>query len=409
MIRKLGKIVGIWIAMFCLAGSGPGPEIGTGTETGNGTGAATSQGAVESFAADAGLSFIRPAGAASRIKDIASLQAGRDNQLIGYGLVVGLQGTGDGLRNSPFTEQSLRAMLQNLGISTEGGASRVNNVAAVIVTANLPPFASLGSRIDVTVSSLGDATSLRGGTLIMTSMSGADGQIYAVAQGSVIVSAINAQGDAATLQQGTATAGRLPGGAIIEREIPAKFKQVDGLVYQLRNPDFTTAVGMADVINAFSEERYGSAIAEARDSTSVAIRKPPTADLARLTAELEGLVVETDSPARVVVNERTGTIVIGNDVRVSRVAVSHGTLTVQINELPTIVQPLPFSDGVTAVEPLTDITAGIDGGQIAMIDGPDLRTLVAGLNSIGVKPDGIIAILQGIKSAGALHAELVLQ
>lgn len=411
MIRKLGKIVGIWIAMFCLAGSGPGPDFGagTGTETGNGTGTATSQGAVDSFATGSGLSFIRPAGAASRIKDIASLQAGRDNQLIGYGLVVGLQGTGDGLRNSPFTEQSLRAMLQNLGISTEGGASRVNNVAAVIVTANLPPFASLGSRIDVTVSSLGDATSLRGGTLIMTSMSGADGQIYAVAQGSVIVSAINAQGDAATLQQGTATAGRLPGGAIIEREIPAKFKQVDGLVYQLRNPDFTTAVGMADVINAFSEARYGSAIAEAQDSTSVAVRKPARADLARLTAELEGLVVETDTPARVVVNERTGTIVIGNDVRVSKVAVSHGTLTVQINEMPTVVQPLPFSDGVTAVEPLTDITAGIDGGQIAMIEGPDLRTLVAGLNSIGVKPDGVIAILQGIKSAGALHAELVLQ
>lgn len=409
MIRKLAKIVGIWIAMFCLAGSGPGPDFANGPQNSNGTGAATSSAAVDSFASGSGMGFIRPAGAASRIKDIASLQAGRDNQLIGYGLVVGLQGTGDGLRNSPFTEQSLRAMLQNLGISTEGGASRVNNVAAVIVTANLPPFASLGSRIDVTVSSLGDATSLRGGTLVMTSMSGADGQIYAVAQGSVIVSAITAQGDAATLQQGTATAGRLPGGAIIEREIPAKFKQVDGLVYQLRNPDFTTAVGMADVINAFSEARYGSAIAEARDSTSVAIRKPATADLARLTAELEGLVVETDTPARVVVNERTGTIVIGNDVRVSRVAVSHGTLTVQINEMPTVVQPLPFSDGVTAVEPLTDITAGIDGGQIAMIEGPDLRTLVAGLNSIGVKPDGIIAILQGIKSAGALHAELVLQ
>lgn len=399
MIRTLAKIVGIWAAMFVLAGSGPGPATGTGTGTAS----------VEQFASGSGLSFIRPAGASSRIKDIASLQAGRDNQLIGYGLVVGLQGTGDGLRNSPFTEQSLRAMLQNLGISTEGGASRVNNVAAVIVTANLPPFASLGSRIDVTVSSLGDATSLRGGTLVMTSLSGPDGQIYAVAQGSVIVSAMNAQGDAATLQQGTATAGRLPGGAIIEREIPATFKQVDGLVYQLRNPDFTTAVGMADVINAFSEARYGTAIAEARDSTTVAVRKPPRADLARLTAELEGLVIETDSPARVVVNERTGTIVIGNDVRISRVAVSHGTLIVQINETPTIVQPLPFSDGVTAVEPLTDITAGVDGGQVAIIDGPDLRTLVAGLNSIGVKPDGIIAILQGIKSAGALHAELVLQ
>jgi len=401
MIRKTAKIFSIWLAMLCLAGSGPGPGVGTG----NGAGSSSAA----EFSSGSSLGFIQPAGASSRIKDIASLQAGRDNQLIGYGLVVGLQGTGDGLRNSPFTEQSLRAMLQNLGISTEGGSSRVNNVAAVIVTANLPPFASLGSRIDVTASSLGDATSLRGGTLVMTSMSGPDGQIYAVAQGSVIVSAITAEGDAATLQQGTATAGRLPGGAIIEREIPAKFKQDSGLVYQLRNPDFTTAVGMADVINAYSEARYGSAIAEARDSTTVAIRKPDSADLARLTAELEGLVVETDTPARVVVNERTGTIVIGNDVRVSKVAVSHGTLTVQINETPTVVQPLPFTDGVTAIEPLTDITAGVDGGQIAIINGPDLRTLVAGLNSIGVKPDGIIAILQGIKTAGALHAELVLQ
>lgn len=347
--------------------------------------------------------------AAARIKDVASLQAARDNQLIGYGLVVGLQGTGDSLRNAPFTEQSLRAMLQNLGISTEGGAARSNNIAAVIVTANLPPFASLGSRIDVSVSSLGDASSLRGGTLVMTSLSGADGQIYAVAQGSVIVSGVSAAGDAASIQQGVTTAGRLPGGAIIEREIPARFKQVDGLVYQLRSPDFTTAVGMADVINAFARNRYGAPIAEALDSTSVAVRKPHDADLARLTAELEGLSIETDTPARVVINERTGTIVIGADVRISQVAVSHGTLTVKITETPTISQPSPFSDGVTAVEPLTDITAGVEGGQVALLAGPDLRTLVAGLNAIGLKPDGIIAILQGIKSAGALHAELVLQ
>jgi len=356
-----------------------------------------------------GILAAQSAVAASRIKDIAQLQAARDNQLIGYGLVVGLQGTGDSLRNSPFTEQSLRAMLQNLGISTEGGASRANNIAAVIVTANLPPFATVGSRMDVSVSSLGDATSLRGGTLVMTSLSGADGQVYAVAQGSVIVSGVTAQGDAATLQQGVTTAGRLPGGATIEREIPASFKQLGGLVFQLRNPDFSTAVGIADVINSYATNRYGQAIAEARDSTTIAVRKPDTADLARLMAELEALVVETDSPAKVVVNERTGTIVIGNDVRVSQVAVSHGTLTVKVNETPTVVQPAPFSDGVTAIEPLTDITAGVDGGQVAIISGPDLRTLVAGLNSIGVKPDGIIAILQGIKSAGALQAELVLQ
>lgn len=357
----------------------------------------------------ASMAFGIAAHAASRIKDIASLQAARDNQLIGYGLVVGLQGTGDSLRNSPFTEQSMRAMLQNLGISTEGGATRSNNIAAVIVTSNLPPFASTGSRIDVSVASLGDATSLRGGTLVMTSLSGADGQIYAVAQGSVVVSGVTAAGDAASIQQGVTTAGRLPGGATIEREIPARFKEVDGLVFQLRNPDFTTAVGIADVINAYSGSRYGQPIAEARDSSTIGVRKPASADLARLMSELEGLIVETDTPARVVVNERTGTIVIGNDVRVSKVAVSHGTLTVKVNETPTVVQPAPFSRGVTAIEPLTDITAGVDGGQVAIINGPDLRTLVAGLNSIGVKPDGIIAILQGIKSAGALQAELVLQ
>lgn len=344
-----------------------------------------------------------------RLKDIASLQSARDNQLLGYGLIVGLQGTGDSLRNSPFTEQSLRAMLQNLGIATEGGQTRSQNIAAVLVTATLPPFASLGSRIDVTASSLGDASSLRGGTLVMTSLAGADGEIYAVAQGAVIVSGVTAEADAATLQTGVTTTGRLPGGAIIEREIPAKFKSTNELVFQLRNPDFSTAVGIADTINQFALTRYGQGIATARDSSSIHVTKPANQDLARLMSELEGLVVSTDSAAKVVVNERTGTIVIGHNVKISRVAVSHGTLTVQVTETPTVVQPLPFSDGVTAVEPLSDITAGVDGGQVAILDGPDLRSLVAGLNTIGVKPDGIIAILQGMKSAGALQAELVLQ
>lgn len=348
-------------------------------------------------------------GPSARLKDIASLQSARDNQLLGYGLVVGLQGTGDGLRNSPFTEQSLRAMLQNLGIATEGGQTRSQNVAAVLVTATLPPFASLGSRIDVTVSSLGDATSLRGGTLVMTSLAGADGEIYAVAQGSVIVSGITAEGDAATLQTGTTTSGRLPGGGTIEREIPTRFKSTTGLVFQLRNPDFSTAVGAADAINRYAMSRFGQAIASARDSSSIDVIQPPNTDLARLMAELESLIIETDSPARVVVNERTGTIVIGHDVRISQVAVSHGALTVEVTETPTVSQPLPFSKGVTTVEPLTDITAGVDGGQIAILNGPDLRSLVAGLNTIGVKPDGVIAILQGMKSAGALQAELILQ
>jgi len=346
---------------------------------------------------------------AARIKDIASLQAGRDNQLIGYGLVVGLQSTGDSLRSSPFTDQSMRAMLQNLGISTQGSQSNAKNVAAVMVTANLPPFASPGSRIDVTVSSLGDATSLRGGTLVMTSLSGADGQIYAVAQGALVVSGFQAQGQAATVTEGVTTAGRVPNGAIVERELPSKFKDGVNLVLQLRNPDFSTAIRVSDVVNSYASRRYGGPIAETRDSQEVVIAKPRSADLARLMAEIENLVVETDTPAKVVVNERTGTIVIGADVKVSRVAVSYGTLTVQVTETPQVIQPEPFSRGETAVQPQTDIVAMKDGGQVAILNGPDLRTLVAGLNSIGVKPDGIIAILQGIKSAGALQAELVLQ
>jgi flagellar P-ring protein precursor FlgI len=345
----------------------------------------------------------------ARVKDIASLQAGRENQLIGYGLVVGLQGSGDSMRSSPFTEQSMRAMLQNLGISMQGNQSGSKNVAAVMVTANLPPFASPGSRLDVNVSSLGDASSLRGGTLIMTSMSGADGQIYAVAQGSVIVSGFNAEGQAAQLTQGVTTAGRVPSGAIIERELPSQFKDSVNLVLQLRNPDFSTSTRIADAINNYAKTAFGEPIAEARDSQVVFIQKPRTADLTRLMANIENLSVETDTPAKVVINERTGTIVIGADVRISQVAVSYGTLTVQVTETPQVIQPEPFSRGQTAVQPQTDIAAQATGGPVAILNGPNLRSLVAGLNNIGVKPDGIIAILQGIKSAGALQAELVLQ
>jgi flagellar P-ring protein precursor FlgI len=347
--------------------------------------------------------------ATARIKDVASLQAGRDNQLIGYGLVVGLQGTGDSLRNAPFTEQSLRAMLQNLGISTQGGENRSKNIAAVMVTASLPPFASPGSRMDVAVSSLGDATSLRGGTLVMTSLTGADGQIYAVAQGPIIVSGFSATGDAAKLTQGVTTAGRVPNGAIIERPLPSRFKDSVNLVLQLRNPDFSTAVRMTDAINQFAQSAYGGAIATVNDSQEVVVEKPKRADLARLMAEIENLTIDTDTPAKVVVNERTGTIVIGADVRISEVAVSYGTLTVQVTENPTVVQPLPFSNGQTAVQPSTDITAQQSKNKIAILKGSDLKSLVSGLNNIGVKPDGIIAILQGIKSAGALQAELVIQ
>lgn len=345
----------------------------------------------------------------ARIKDVASLQSARDNQLVGYGLVIGLQGTGDSLRSSPFTEQSMRAMLENLGVSTRGGQSRAKNVAAVIVTANLPPFVQSGARIDVNVSSMGDATSLAGGTLVMTPLRAPDGEIYAVAQGSVIVAGFAAQGQAETLTQGVPTGGRVPNGGIVERQVPASFSEETALTLQLRNPDFSTAVRIADAINDYANHRFGRRVAQEQDARTVTILRPQGISAARFYAEIENIVIESDTPARVVVDERTGTIVIGQQVRIARVAVSHGALTVRVTEMPKVVQPEPFSKGETAVEPFTAIEVDRPDGRVAVLDGPDLETLVSGLNKLGVKPDGIIAILQGIKSAGALQAELVLQ
>lgn len=361
------------------------------------------------FQVSAAPSALPPGQVASRIKDIAQLQSARDNQLVGYGLVIGLQGTGDSLRNSPFTEQSIRAMLQNLGIATEGGQARAKNVAAVIITANMPPFVQSGARIDINVSSMGDATSLQGGTLVMTPLKAADGEIYAVGQGSIIVSGFTAQGQAEQLTQGVPTAGRIPGGALVERSVDAEFGDQTVLTLQLRNPDFSTAVRIADAINDYTGHRFGTRLAGERDAQTVSIKKPKGISAARFYAELENLVVESDTPARVVIDSRTGTIVIGNEVRISRVAISHGTLTVRITEAPKVVQPEPFSKGETAVEPYTAIDASQPNARVAVLDGPNLETLVSGLNRLGVKPDGIIAILQGIKSAGALQADLVLQ
>lgn len=346
-------------------------------------------------------------GAIARLKDIANIQGVRENQLVGYGLVIGLNGTGDSLRNAPFTEQSMRAMLDNLGISPPPGASRVKNIAAVIVTANLPPFAGRGSRIDVTVSSLGDATSLAGGTLVMTALAAADGQNYAVAQGNLIVSGFTASGEASTLTQGVPTSGRIPNGALVEKEVAGNFGH-DELVVELREPDFTTAVRITDTINAFAKRRYKQAVAKERDSKSIRLRKPKDISATRFLAEIEGLPVPTDEVARVVVDERTGTVVIGEKVRISRVAISHGSLSVRVTETPMVVQPEPFSFGETEVEPNTQIEAS-QPSNIGVLGGTDLESLVKGLNHIGVKPQGIIAILQGIKTAGALHAELVVQ
>lgn len=361
------------------------------------------------FRVSTGPSSLPPGQVASRIKDIAQLQSSRDNQLVGYGLVIGLAGSGDSLRNSPFTEQSIRAMLENLGIATEGGSARAKNVAAVIVTANMPPYVQSGARIDVDVSSMGDATSLAGGTLIMTPLKAPDGEIYAVGQGAVIVSGFTAQGQAEQLTQGVPTAGRVPNGAIVERAVQAEFDDQATLTLQLRNPDFSTAIRIADAINAYVSQRFGMRLAAERDSRTVQIRRPKGVSAARFYAEIENLVVESDTPARVVIDERTGTIVIGNNVKISRVAISHGTLTVRITEAPRVIQPEPFSKGETAVEPFTAIDANRPDARVAVLDGPDLQTLVSGLNRLGVKPDGIIAILQGIKSAGALQADLVLQ
>lgn len=350
------------------------------------------------------------ASASVRIKDIAALQGVRDNQLVGYGLVVGLQGTGDTLRNSAFTEQSLQSMLDRMGINVRGALLRTRNVAAVLVTTELPPFIQPGARVDVTVSSLGDATSLLGGTLILTSLSGVDGQTYAIAQGQVTVSGFAAAGAAESVTQNVATAGHIPNGALIEREVPGQLRDIGPLVLVLKNPDFDTAVRITDAVNAFSSRRYGARLAREQDQRSVSLTRPARIGTARFIAEIGNLLVEPDTPAKVVIDARSGTVVIGQDVRISTVAVTHGNLTVRVTETPQVSQPAPFADrGRTVVVPRTEIDASEQGGQMAIVKGASLRGLVAGLNQIGLKPSGIIAILQAIKAAGALHAELVVQ
>ncbi|QFU17682.1 flagellar basal body P-ring protein FlgI [Microvirga thermotolerans] len=347
--------------------------------------------------------------ASTRIKDIASVQGVRDNQLIGYGLVMGLQGTGDTLRNSHFTEQSLQSMLDKMGVNVRDVPLRTRNVAAVAVTADLPPFIGAGSRIDVTVTSLGDATSLKGGTLLLTSLMGGDGQVYAVAQGPVAVSGFNAAGQAETLTQGVATAGRIPNGALIEREVPGAMREMSSLVLELKNPDYKTATLITDAINAYAIARYGKRVATPRDFRTVVLNKPRDIGTTRFIAELGDLRVQPDTPARVVVDQRTGTVVIGKNVQISTVAMTHGNLTVRVTETPLVSQPEPFGNGRTAVVPRTQITATEPDAHLAVIGGSDLQTLVKGLNQIGLKPTDIIAILQAVKTAGALQADLIVQ
>jgi flagellar P-ring protein precursor FlgI len=349
--------------------------------------------------------------AAVRIKDIAVLQGVRENQLVGYGLVVGLQNTGDTLRNAMFTEQALQSMLDRMGINVGNARLRTRNVAAVLVTAELPSFVQPGARVDVTVSSLGDATSLMGGTLILTSLSGVDGQTYALAQGQVTVSGFVAAGAAETVTQNVATAGHIPNGALIEREVPGRLVDIGPLVLVLKNPDFNTAARIADAVNAYARRRYGLALAREQDQRSISLVKPKRVGTARFMAEIGNLMVQPDTPARVVIDARSGTVVVGDDVRISTVAVTHGNLTLRVSEYPEVSQPAPFSGrgARTVVVPRTEIDATQEGGGLAIVGGASLIALVNGLNEIGLKPSGVIAILQAIKAAGALHADLVIQ
>lgn len=346
---------------------------------------------------------------AVRIKDISSIQGVRDNQLLGYGLVVGLQNTGDTLLNSTFTQQSLESMLDRMGINVRGTSMRTRNVAAVLVTADVPPYVTPGTRIDVTVSSLGDATSLMGGTLVLTSLNGLDGRTYAIAQGQVAVAGYSAEGQAESITENVPTAGRIANGALIEREVPGDFQDVASLTFELRNPDFATAARVADAINAYTKRHYGRLVARQRDQRSIDVDAPANINKARFIAELGELDVEPDMPARVVMDARSGAVVISQDVQISTVAVTYGNITVRVTETPQVSQPAPFSHGKTVVVPNTQINVDQPNGNIAIVHGTSLRVLVAGLNQIGLKPSGIIAILQAIKAAGALQADLVVE
>ena len=344
--------------------------------------------------------------ARSRIKDIADFEGVRDNMLVGYGLVVGLNGSGDSLRNSTFTAQSLESMLERLGVSTRGKKINTKNVAAVMVTATLPPFARQGSRVDIAVSALGDAKSLLGGTLLVTPLHGADGEIYAVAQGSLTVGGFAAEGDAESVVKGVPTSARIANGGIVEREIGFELDDLERVRIALHNPDFTTASRIADVINGHLRHR----IARARDSATVELEVPSAyrRQISQLLTKIEQLQVNPDQPARILIDEQSGIIVMGDDVRIDQVAVAQGNLTVRITETPEVAQPAPLSDGETVVVPRTEVTVS-EGGEEKMTvlpKGVTLQELVTGLNALGVSPRDLIGILQAIKAAGALQAEI---
>lgn len=346
-----------------------------------------------------------PACAKSRIKDIVEFEGVRENQLVGYGIVVGLNGTGDALRNAPFTKQSLEAMLERLGVNVRDANLNTKNVAAVMVTAKLPAFAAPGAQIDATVSALGDAKSLLGGTLLVTPLLGADGQAYAVAQGTVQTGSVSAGGaSGSAVLKGVPTAGRIAGGASVEREIGFQLAAMGQMRLTLRNPDFTTARRIADVINtAFP----GSAAAE--NPTIVAVRPPAGQNMVGFLAQIENLSVEPDSAAKVVIDEVAGVIVMGDAVRVSTVAIQQGNLTITVREQPAVSQPGAFSrGGETVVVPQSDVSIEEEKGKqfLTVGSGASLASLIAGLNALGLTPRDMISILQTIKAAGALQAEI---
>ena len=349
------------------------------------------------------------AGAESRIKDIADFEGIRDNMLVGYGLVVGLNGTGDDLDSAPFTRESLIGMLQRLGINARDDDLSTDNVAAVMVTATLPPFARQGSRIDVTVSALGDAESLLGGTLLVTPLLAADGEVYAVTQGSIAVAGFSAGGDGQTVTKGIPTTGRLPNGAIIEREVDFDLTELRSVKVSLRNPDLTTASRVAQAINKFTGENT----ARSTDPGTILVKVPDkyAGNTVALLTDIEQLRVQVDQMARVIIDERSGVIVMGQNVRISTVSIAQGNLTIRITETPQVSQPAPFSNtGTTETVPRTDIKVDEDKDRrMALLpEGVSLQEMVNGLNALGVGPRDMITILQAVKAAGALQAEIEL-
>ena len=349
------------------------------------------------------------AGAAtSRIKDIVAFEGIRENQLVGYGLVVGLNGTGDRLRNNPFTRQSLEAMLERLGVNTRNADNiDTDNVAAVMVTATLPSFSRQGTRVDVSVSSLGDAEDLRGGTLLVTPLMGADGEVYAVAQGPVAIAGFSAQGAGASVVQGVPTAGRIANGAIVEREVPFELADLTRIKLSLHNPDLTTARRVAGAIN----DHLGMPLARPLDPATIQLTRPEAFQMAMvdMLTEIERLTVQPDQRARVIIDERSGIIVMGNDVRVSTVAIAQGNLTIRITETPVVSQPQPLAEqGETVVVPRTNVEVedGSENRLAVLPAGISLQELVDGLNALGVGPRDMISILQAIKAAGAMQADI---